>query len=339
MVWRRCLASGGARRALWVLGVLVLTAGCTESTTQPVSPSSLPADKVQALALACPAAAQVESRTGGPERVTFDLPAPRGGLAPVAITCTPPSGSSFAIGSHRVTCEGTDQLGLTASCRFRVTVFRRSELNRILAFGDSLTAGVGVAPAQAYPAVLQALLRHRYGAQPITVTNEGIPGERAIVALPRLDAALRQHDPHAVLLMQGTNDLVPGQGDAAAEVIRSMAVHARNQQNDPIIATVPPLGSGLVGADRVEPYNERLRQIAAGEGIPLVDVHRIISEGRCTDGPALPEEGSFPCLLADGVHLTPQGNALVARGFFDRLVALYERNGPGGQLQLTHGGR
>ena len=339
MVWRRRPAFGGAQHSLWVLGVLVLTAGCAESTTQPISPSSLPADKVQTLALACPAGVQVESRTGGPERVPFELPTPRGGLAPVAITCRPASGASLPIGSHTVTCEGTDQLGLTASCRFRVTVFRRSELNRVLAFGDSLTAGTGVVAAQAYPAVLEALLRHRYGAQPIAVTNAGIPGERAVAALPRFEAELRQHDPHVVLIMQGTNDLPTDQGEAAAEVIRSMAAHARNRQQDPIIATVPPLSRQRVEVGRAEAYNERLRRIAAGGGIPLVDVHQIISEGRCTDGPAGPVEGSFPCLLADGVHLTPQGHALVARGFFDQLVALYERNGPGGQVQLTHGAR
>ena len=73
--------------------------------------------------------------------------------------------------------------------------------------------------------------------------------------------------------------------------------------------------------------------------VPLVDVYRIIRDGRCTDRPAGPREVSFSCLAADGLHLTPQGYALVAQGFFDELMALYERSGPGGQFTLTRGAR
>ena len=338
MVRRRRLTFGGAQRSLAGLGVLVVTAGCAESTT-PASPSSLPADKVQTLALACPAGVQVESRAGGPERVTFDLPTAVGGLAPFAITCTPASGSSFPIGRHTVTCEATDQLGLTASCTLRVTVFRRIDVNRILAFGDSLTAGSGVAAAQAYPTVLEALLRSRYGSQQITVTNEGLSGEDAVDALPRFEAALRRHNPHVVLIMEGTNDLDLDLGDAAAETIRSMVIHSRNQGQDPIIATIPPMGRSRVDAERVEPYNQRIRQISAGDGVPLVDVYRIIRDGRCSDGPMDRPAGSISCLAADDLHPTAQGYALVAQGFFDELMALYERSGPGGQLTLTRGAR
>ncbi len=339
MVRRRRLAFGGTQRLLSALGVLVLTAGCAESTTPPASPSSLPADKVQTLALACPAGVQVESRTGGPERVTFDLPTPVGGLAPVAITCTPASGSSLSIGRHTVTCEATDQLGLMASCTLRVTVFRRIDVNRILAFGDSLTAGSGVAATQAYPAVLEALLRHRYGGQRIAVTNEGVPGNPASIALPRFEAALQRHDPDVVLIMQGTIDLDIERGPEAVAAVRNMVDHARARGSDRIIATIPPQGRSRSTWEQVEPYNQQVRRIAAVTRVPLVDVYRIIRDGRCTDRPAGPREVSFSCLAADGLHLTPQGYALVAQGFFDELMALYERSGPGGQFTLMRGAR
>ena len=73
--------------------------------------------------------------------------------------------------------------------------------------------------------------------------------------------------------------------------------------------------------------------------MPLVDVHRIIHDGRCSDGPAGRPPGSFPCLAADDLHLTQQGYALVARGFFNQLMTLYESAGTGGQLQLSRGAR
>ena len=307
---------------------LGLTASCTLRVTV-----------FRPLALACPAGVQVESRTGGPERVTFDLPTAIGGLAPVAITCTPASGSSFPIGRHTVTCEATDQLGLTASCTLRVTVFRRIDVNRILAFGDSLTAGSGIAAAASYPAVLEALLRGRYVTQRITVTNEGLPGSPAAVALPRFEAALQRHDPDVVLIMQGTIDLDIERGAEAVEAIRNMVDHARDRGSDPIIATIPPQGRSRKTWELVEPYNRRIRQIAAGDRVPLVDVHRIIHDGRCSDGPAGRPPGSFPCLSADDLHLTQQGYALVARGFFNQLMTLYESAGTGGQLQLSRGAR
>ncbi len=312
-------------------------AACAETTTQPTAPTLFPPDRVQQLALVCPVSPPAESPNGETARVTFDRPTVVGGLAPVAVTCTPPSGSSFSVGHHSVTCEASDQLGLTASCSLQITVFLQLEVNRILAFGDSLTFGTAVAPAAAYPAVLERLLGSRYFTQRITVTNEGLPGELATDALPRFEAALRRHNPHVVLIMEGTNDLDPDRSDAALDAVRRMVMVARDQQRDPIIATIPPLGSRWQGAERVEPYNERIRRIAASEDIPLVDVHGIIRDGRCTDGPLDRREGSPPCLLADGVHPTPQGYALVARGFFDQLVALYERRGPDGQARLARG--
>lgn len=334
-LWWRQPAPDPARRSVAALSLLLAVAGCSETTTQPTAPSLFPPDRVQQLALVCPVIPPVRSPGFGPVRVTFDPPAIVGGLAPVTVNCTPPSGSSLAVGRHTVTCEGRDQLGLTASCSLQITVFLQLEVNRILAFGDSLTYGTDVGPAAAYPAVLERLLGNRYFTQDITVANEGLPGEEAIDAFPRFEAALRQHDPQVVLIMEGTNDLDYEMGDAVAEAIRTMALHARNGGRDPIIATIPPQGSRRANAERVERYNQLIRQIAAANRVPLVDVHQIIRDGRCSDGPAGRPAGSFPCLAADDLHLTQQGYALVARGFFEELKAQYEDNTTDGQLRLS----
>ena len=319
--------------------LLVAAAGCSETTTQPAAPSLLPTEKVESLALACPAGPQVESMDGAPVEATFDPPTVIGGLAPVAVTCTPESGSRFRIGRHTVTCAGTDQLGLTASCTLRVTVFRRVDISRILAFGDSLTSGTGVSRAASYPAVLEGLLQGRYGSQRIQVTNEGLPGNPAAIALPRFEAALRRHDPDVVLIMQGTIDLDIERGAEAVEALRNMVDHARARGSDPIIATIPPQGRSRRTWEQVDPYNRQIRQIAAANRVPLVDVNRIIRAGRCSDGPARRPAGSFSCLAADDLHLTAQGYALVAQGFFDELRAQYETAAPGGQLLLSRGDR
>src|SRR6185312_1172213 len=56
---------------------------------------------------------------------------------------------------------------------------------RILAFGDSLTAGLGVAPDQAFPAQLAARLKA--DGYDVTVDNGGVSGDTTAGGLARLD--------------------------------------------------------------------------------------------------------------------------------------------------------
>ena len=71
----------------------------------------------------------------------------------------------------------------------------------IVAFGDSLTQGVGVEKAQSYPAVLQSLTGHK-------VVNAGIAGETTTEGVQRFDAVLEQYQPELVILLEGGNDIL-----------------------------------------------------------------------------------------------------------------------------------
>lgn len=78
---------------------------------------------------------------------------------------------------------------------------------RILAIGNSLTAGYAVAPEDTYPA---QLARRLGGA--IAVDNAGISGELSTALLRRLPGVLkRRKDYDVVLLCTGGNDLLRGQ--------------------------------------------------------------------------------------------------------------------------------
>ena len=78
----------------------------------------------------------------------------------------------------------------------------------IVAFGDSLTAGLGVPAEQSYPAVLTARLRAE--GYPYRVVNAGVSGDTTAGGLRRVDWALRLH-PEIVLLELGVNDALRGQ--------------------------------------------------------------------------------------------------------------------------------
>jgi hypothetical protein len=60
---------------------------------------------------------------------------------PVAVTCTPPSGGTFAIGTTRIACEASDAAGNEANASFDVRVKGADEQ-----LGDLLAAVAGVGP-------------------------------------------------------------------------------------------------------------------------------------------------------------------------------------------------
>jgi acyl-CoA thioesterase-1 len=78
---------------------------------------------------------------------------------------------------------------------------------RILAFGDSLTAGYGLAPPEAFPVRLQARLAAAGIAA--NVINGGVSGDTTAGGLSRLDWALGDH-PDLVLVELGANDALRG---------------------------------------------------------------------------------------------------------------------------------
>jgi acyl-CoA thioesterase-1 len=78
----------------------------------------------------------------------------------------------------------------------------------IVALGDSLTAGLGVSPDEAYPAVLEARLR-RDGFE-YRVVNAGVSGDTSAGGLRRIDWVLKLR-PDVVIVALGANDGLRGQ--------------------------------------------------------------------------------------------------------------------------------
>jgi acyl-CoA thioesterase-1 len=78
---------------------------------------------------------------------------------------------------------------------------------RILAFGDSLTAGYGLAADQAFPVRLQARLNA--DGRNVQIINGGVSGDTTAGGLSRLDWALADK-PDYVLVELGANDMLRG---------------------------------------------------------------------------------------------------------------------------------
>lgn len=90
---------------------------------------------------------------------------------------------------------------------------------RIVALGDSLTAGYGIGAARAFPAVLQARLDS--AGYEYSVVNEGISGATSGHAVPRVSAALAG-DARILIIALGVNDGLRGlpAGDVLANLTR-----------------------------------------------------------------------------------------------------------------------
>lgn len=85
---------------------------------------------------------------------------------------------------------------------------------RIIALGDSLTAGLGLPASQAFPVVLERLLRER-GAD-VVVVNAGVSGETSAAGRSRLSWVLAE-EADVVIVELGANDALRGLDPAAME--------------------------------------------------------------------------------------------------------------------------
>ena len=77
----------------------------------------------------------------------------------------------------------------------------------IVAFGDSLTAGLGLPEKDSFPAQLERALKAR--GQEVKVVNAGVSGDTAAAGLARLDWAMPD-DASAVIVELGANDMLRG---------------------------------------------------------------------------------------------------------------------------------
>lgn len=84
----------------------------------------------------------------------------------------------------------------------------RERLPKIIAFGDSLTAGFGIGLDEAYPAVLQEIVdREGYAYE---VVNAGVSGETSAGGARRVDWVLDGREVEAIIVALGGNDALRG---------------------------------------------------------------------------------------------------------------------------------
>ncbi len=127
-------------------------------------------------------------------------------------------------------------LALAAACGGQPKLARLAPDAVVLAFGDSLTFGIGANPQESYPAQLEALIGRK-------VVASGVPGEVSTEGLARLSSAIDEAKPQLVILCHGGNDLLRKlDGAQAANNLRAMVRLAKAQGAQVVLIGVPKPG-------------------------------------------------------------------------------------------------
>jgi lysophospholipase L1-like esterase len=324
-----------ARTPIPLLALVAITAVHCASPSTP-SPPPPPPPEPAAVEVACPAPVTLQSLRGDPTVAVYGQPTGSSGAPPVTVTCTPASGEMFPVGMSTVTCQATDARQRTASCSFSITVTMPPKLTvtRFIAFGDSMTSGeipgigfnsvtgqFAVDPVAAYPRRLEVALISRYTAQTPTVRNQGQVGEQTGDARRRLSGVIAGNGYDVLLLMDGANDLIEGDGRKVGPAIGNMQFMVRDAKSRGMkvfVGNLPPQdplaccprrgsGAGLVGQ-----YNDGLRSMASAEGVTLVDVNSAFN-------------GDTKTLIDfDGLHPTAAGYQKIADTFLKSITETLE---------------
>jgi acyl-CoA thioesterase I len=180
---------------------------------------------------------------------------------------------------------------------------------RIVAFGDSLTAGLGVAAEEAYPAQLQRRLdsegfRYR-------VINAGVSGDTTAGGLRRVDWVLKSR-PEIVILELGANDGLRGlRLEETRKNLERIVQRCRDASVVVVLAGMKlPANYGL---DYTKGFESMYPALATRYGLTLIPFF--------LEGVA----GSTFLNQADGIHPTREGYRIIAERISQTIKPLLTR--------------
>jgi acyl-CoA thioesterase-1 len=123
---------------------------------------------------------------------------------------------------------------LLASAAFVSSAAESSKPIRIVAFGDSLSAGYGLRPSQSFPSQLQKELRAR--GHNVVVDNAGVSGDTTAAGLARIAWAIG-NDADAVIVEFGANDALRGIDPKVTRANMQKIVAKLNAKRVPMLLT------------------------------------------------------------------------------------------------------
>jgi lysophospholipase L1-like esterase len=182
---------------------------------------------------------------------------------------------------------------LVACSNAQPTLSRLPDDAVVLAFGDSLTSGIGAPVGSSYPEILEKIINRK-------VVISGIPGETSGEGLVRLPGELSAYKPKLVVLCLGGNDLLRKMDlEKTAGNMSRMVQMIREYGAEVMIIGVPKPGLVLSTA-------RFYKRISKDMGVPL-------------EGSLLADILADNKLKADSIHPNAEGYQRLAEGLADFL--------------------
>ena len=183
-----------------------------------------------------------------------------------------------------------------------------AETKTIVFFGDSITAGYGVDPDEAYPAVIQRKIDE--AGRPWRVVNAGLSGETTAGGLRRLDWIMRQRVDLLVIELGGNDGLRGIPPATTRSNLEQMIGRIQQQHPDVKVVLTGMQISTNMGPDFARDFAAIYPEVARATGVVLVPF-------------LLDRVGGVPTLnQADGIHPTAEGHQIVADTVWRTLLPL-----------------
>jgi lysophospholipase L1-like esterase len=253
-------------------------------------------------------------------------------------------------GMLRISGDGFPASGrILLQCEGSEIFFRKTELHpvkgsvrinvplRIVALGDSITNGIGLAgvtEADTFRDIVRRELTERLGSK-VEVVNAGVNGDIVTRAIGRLKADVLDRKPDIVTVMFGGNEAgfyrpetggfadTPRVGrDEFKAALGKVVDRLRAEGILVVLLTCPPMTDRYWGMHLdayqkhginflVKDYAQTMRDVAAEKGVELIDVYRSFQQDPST-------RDYFP----DGLHPDARGHRVIANLLVRRLTGI-----------------
>ena len=185
------------------------------------------------------------------------------------------------------------------------SLFAKDTGVKIVILGDSISAGLGVEPEQAFPFLVQDMLKQK-GFAFVKITNGSISGSTTAGATSRLKWYLKTK-PDILVLALGANDGLRGLStDLMTQNLEKSIILAKKNGIKVILAgmKIPP----NYGAEYAKAFESSFVYLAQKHNLPFI--------------PFLLKDVAGKAFLnqADGIHPNPEGHKIIATTVFDIIL-------------------
>ena len=190
----------------------------------------------------------------------------------------------------------------------------KDEKMTIVAFGDSLTAGLGLPDNASFPAQLETALKAQ--GKDVSVVNAGVSGDTTSAALQRLDWAVPQ-DASVVIVELGGNDALQGIPPEGTKANLAKIIEAVQAKGLPVLLAGMEAPRNM-GTDYVDAFRAIYAELAAK--------YNVVFYPFFLDGVALDDS----LMQSDGIHPNAKGVAKIVEQIMpkvDELLAQVKSKG------------